>query len=129
MRPGKRAPLGTRISIRDSPSSTTNQNAVVTATNDEGHRWLRFDGPANILTVLDKNGEVPLPPYIRRSEQIESDRERYQTVFAQPPGSVAAPTAGLHFTDALLNQLRDRGVEIHFLTLHVGLWNFVSGQS
>ena len=124
MRPGKRARIGTRIRLLDSHSSATNQEAVVLATNEEGHRRLRFDAPANILTVLDKIGEVPLPPYIRRSQPIESDRERYQTVFAQPPGSVAAPTAGLHFTDALLNQLRERGVEIHFLTLHVGLGTF-----
>src|SRR2546423_1499730 len=124
MRPGKRARIGTRISIRDPRSSASNPTAVVVATNEEGHRRLRFEGAADILTVLDKIGEVPLPPYIRRSEQMESDRARYQTVFAQPPGSVAAPTAGLHFTDYLLNQLRERSVEICFLTLHVGLGTF-----
>jgi S-adenosylmethionine:tRNA ribosyltransferase-isomerase len=124
MRPGKRARIGTRIQIRGPGSSSTNITALVVATNAEGHRRLQFEGTANILNALDKIGEVPLPPYIRRAQKMENDRERYQTVFAQPPGSVAAPTAGLHFTDDLLRQLRERGVEIHFLTLHVGLGTF-----
>src|SRR5207249_1088302 len=73
---------------------------------------------------LDKIGETPLPPYIRRTKQLEADRERYQTVFSRPPGSVAAPTAGLHFTENILNAIRARGVEIVFVTLHVGLGTF-----
>lgn len=121
--------------------------AIVTETNAEGHRRLQFEGVVNILDALDSIGEVPLPPYIRREpgspttaparsdesqERTEAafsalelgDRERYQTVFAQPPGSVAAPTAGLHFTPELLEAIRAGGVGIHFVTLHVGLGTF-----
>jgi S-adenosylmethionine:tRNA ribosyltransferase-isomerase len=75
---------------------------------------------------MEERGEVPLPPYIERNPGASSvaDRERYQTVFARQAGSVAAPTAGLHFTEALLAGLRGRGVETHFVTLHVGLGTF-----
>src|SRR5438552_1390194 len=74
----------------------------------------------------DLLGEVPLPPYISRADtsKMETDRERYQTVFARLPGSVAAPTAGLHFTQSLLEAIRSRGVRVCFLTLHVGLGTF-----
>jgi S-adenosylmethionine:tRNA ribosyltransferase-isomerase len=74
--------------------------------------------------LLDRVGRIPLPPYIREGEMVESDRERYQTVFARQPGSVAAPTAGLHFTEVLLEKLRTRGVKLQYLTLHVGLGTF-----
>src|SRR5262245_23788807 len=76
--------------------------------------------------MLDELGEVPLPPYIRRESGVDSreDQDRYQTVFAAQPGSVAAPTAGLHFTDDLLAQIRTRGVTVAFVTLHVGLGTF-----
>jgi S-adenosylmethionine:tRNA ribosyltransferase-isomerase len=124
MRPGKRARIGTRIAISDTRGARTNLTAIVTETNEEGHRRLQFDGTANILDALTEIGEVPLPPYIHRSELLQSDAERYQTVFAQPPGSVAAPTAGLHFTEPLLNDLGARGVEVCFITLHVGLGTF-----
>jgi S-adenosylmethionine:tRNA ribosyltransferase-isomerase len=95
-------------------------------TNEEGHRRLRFAGAPNIADLLDALGEVPLPPYIARADRcrMEQDRERYQTVFARPPGSVAAPTAGLHFTESLLAEIAARGVETAFLTLHVGLGTF-----
>ncbi|MBU4399047.1 MAG: tRNA preQ1(34) S-adenosylmethionine ribosyltransferase-isomerase QueA [Planctomycetes bacterium] len=76
------------------------------------------------LTLLDRVGRVPLPPYIRKGRMIESDREHYQTVYAQVPGAVAAPTAGLHFTAALLDRLARQGVEICALTLHVGPGTF-----
>ena len=76
------------------------------------------------LTLLDRVGRVPLPPYIRKGRMIESDREHYQTVYAQVPGAVAAPTAGLHFTAALLDRLARQGVEICTLTLHVGPGTF-----
>lgn len=120
MKPGKRARLGTEIKFTEKISAT------VTATNDEGHRRLTFSGTPNILNELDALGELPLPPYIARDEKNlpPSDKERYQTVFAQPAGSVAAPTAGLHFTENLLTEIRSRGVEIHFVTLHVGLGTF-----
>lgn len=73
---------------------------------------------------LERNGHVPLPPYIKREDE-RGDAERYQTIYARETGSVAAPTAGLHFTDDLLTRLTDRGVEIHYLTLHVGLGTFL----
>jgi S-adenosylmethionine:tRNA ribosyltransferase-isomerase len=76
------------------------------------------------LTELDALGETPLPPYIQRPVERPQDRERYQTVYASAPGSVAAPTAGLHFTPALLERIRARGVRVCFLTLHVGLGTF-----
>ena len=74
--------------------------------------------------LLDRVGRIPLPPYIREGEMIESDRENYQTVFARVPGSVAAPTAGLHFSQPLLEKLKRRGVAIVYITLHVGLGTF-----
>ena len=120
MKPGKRAKIGTEISLTEKISAT------VTATNDEGHRRLQFSGTPDILGDLDTLGELPLPPYIERDPKNlpPSDKARYQTVFAQPAGSVAAPTAGLHFTENLLSELRARGVAIHFVTLHVGLGTF-----
>ncbi len=99
---------------------------TVLETNDEGHRRLRFTGAPNITDLLDVLGEIPLPPYIVRSDasRMEQDRQRYQTVFARPAGSVAAPTAGLHFTEPLLAEIAARGVQVCFLTLHVGLGTF-----
>jgi S-adenosylmethionine:tRNA ribosyltransferase-isomerase len=76
------------------------------------------------VLLLDRVGRVPLPPYIRDGEMLESDRENYQTVYARVPGSVAAPTAGLHFTELLLRQLEERGILLCWLTLHVGLGTF-----
>ncbi len=92
--------------------------------NDEGHRRLKFTNTPNIQNELDRLGEIPLPPYIERTGTSESDKTRYQTVFAQPPGSVAAPTAGLHFTEEILEQIRTHSVKICFVTLHVGLGTF-----
>ena len=91
---------------------------------EEG-RWLvRFDPPLD-LERLDRLGEAPLPPYIARPHgSTDDDRARYQTVYAREPGAVAAPTAGLHFDDALIEQIRERGVELAFVTLHVGLGTF-----
>jgi len=134
------APTDFRLPIAD-----CGIEATVLETNDEGHRRLRFSGTKNILNELEMIGEIPLPPYIHRdgtpstasartenSQRAEAtlgvphaqDRERYQTVFAQPPGSVAAPTAGLHFTEQLLDEIRARGVKVCFVTLHVGLGTF-----
>jgi len=126
MKPGKRARVGTRIEIRDRTGSLPGIEAVVVERNDEGHRRLKFSGVTTLLNELESVGELPLPPYIQRDPEHlpPSDAERYQTVFAQPPGSVAAPTAGLHFTPQLLEAIRARGVEIHFVTLHVGLGTF-----
>ena len=126
LRPGKRARVGTQINFCDRNGTFQRAQAVVIETNDEGHRRLRFTGAHDIMTILDELGEVPLPPYITRNDSnaIESDLERYQTVFAEPAGSVAAPTAGLHFTRSLLEEIRAQRVGVHFITLHVGLGTF-----
>ncbi len=126
MKPGKRARIGTQIQLGTRHSEPGIVVATVMDTNLEGHRRLQFSGTQNILDALDSLGELPLPPYIQRDKNNlpVSDRNRYQTVFAQPPGSVAAPTAGLHFTPELLDELRVRDVEICFVTLHVGLGTF-----
>lgn len=126
LRPGKRARVGTRIWLRDLRGRPSGIEATVLATNDEGHRRLHFSGTPNILAELERLGEIPLPPYIERPDtsQHEQDRLRYQTVYARPPGSVAAPTAGLHFTEDLLEKIRARGVQLCFVTLHVGLGTF-----
>ena len=84
---------------------------------------LRFLDERPIITVLEEVGHMPLPPYMERDE-IDSDRDRYQTVYAQTPGAVAAPTAGLHFDDALLAALKAKGVSFAFVTLHVGAGTF-----
>ena len=125
MRPAKRARVGTEIILSDA-GKPTEIRATVLERNEAGHRRLRFSGTKNIFEALDRLGEVPLPPYITRpkASRAEQDRERYQTVFARPPGSVAAPTAGLHFTESLLAEIRARGVQICFVTLHVGLGTF-----
>tara|TARA_R110002167_G_scaffold110673_3_gene281292 strand:+ start:425 stop:1465 length:1041 start_codon:yes stop_codon:yes gene_type:complete len=84
---------------------------------------VRFKGERSLLSWLDEIGHMPLPPYMNR-EDHESDRERYQTVYNRAPGAVAAPTAGLHFDEVLLQGLRDKGVELGFVTLHVGAGTF-----
>jgi S-adenosylmethionine:tRNA ribosyltransferase-isomerase len=126
LRPGKRARAGTQIIVRDTRGQPTEVRATVLDKNDEGHRRLRFAGTPNIADLLEVLGEVPLPPYIVRADgsRMEQDHQRYQTVFARPPGSVAAPTAGLHFTESLLAEISARGVQVAFLTLHVGLGTF-----
>lgn len=84
---------------------------------------LEFHGEQSVLDVLDNIGHMPLPPYIDRPDE-DSDRERYQTVYNEKPGAVAAPTAGLHFDDHLMNQLKAKGVDFAFVTLHVGAGTF-----
>jgi len=84
---------------------------------------LKFQGEQSVLSILDEIGHMPLPPYIDRPDE-SSDRERYQTVYNEKPGAVAAPTAGLHFDDDLLAQIKAKGVELAFITLHVGAGTF-----
>jgi len=126
LKPGRRARVGTQIEIRNPKSEIRNLTATVIETNAEGHRRLRFAGTRDILGVLDELGEVPLPPYIHRhdADELAQDKDRYQTVFADATGSVAAPTAGLHFTKKLLDEIREREIQIQFVTLHVGLGTF-----
>jgi S-adenosylmethionine:tRNA ribosyltransferase-isomerase len=115
---------GTRLLLPDG------REAEVLSSLGRGGRLIRFSEGGDMESWLERHGEVPLPPYIRREEGPDSeDRERYQTVFAKPPGSVAAPTAGLHFTHPLLDKLRAAGVGVVTLTLHVGLGTFLPIQS
>jgi len=125
MRPGKRAKIGTQIQLQEKNGAATKIIATVTAVNDEGHRRLQFSGTENLFQELDQLGELPLPPYIERHGELPDDRERYQTVFAQTAGSVAAPTAGLHFTPEILEKIRVLGVKICYVTLHVGAGTFL----
>jgi S-adenosylmethionine:tRNA ribosyltransferase-isomerase len=125
MRPGKRAKIGTKIQLLAKSGAGTDFYAEVTSMNVEGHRRLHFSGAKTIFDELDALGEMPLPPYIKRDAEKPGDKERYQTVFAQSAGSVAAPTAGLHFTPELLDKLRALGVNICFVTLHVGAGTFL----
>jgi S-adenosylmethionine:tRNA ribosyltransferase-isomerase len=124
LRPGRRARVGTRIGLLDPARKLAGITATVEEVNAAGHRLLRFADVNNIFTVLDALGEVPLPSYLGRDGTEPEDRERYQTVYARAPGSVAAPTAGLHFTEALLEKIRARGVKTAFVTLHVGAGTF-----
>jgi S-adenosylmethionine:tRNA ribosyltransferase-isomerase len=116
VKPAKRVKEGTEIEFGDGLLK-----AVCIGTSDHGGRVLEFKYEGIFYEVLDQLGEMPLPPYIK--EQLD-DRERYQTVFAREPGSAAAPTAGLHFTEDLLNAIKEKGVHIAFITLHVGLGTF-----
>jgi S-adenosylmethionine:tRNA ribosyltransferase-isomerase len=86
---------------------------------------LKFSGTPDIRDQLERLGETPLPPYIHRAHDLPEDREHYQTVFAEIDGSVAVPTAGLHFTPELLEQIRGRGVHVCFVTLHAGPGTFL----
>jgi S-adenosylmethionine:tRNA ribosyltransferase-isomerase len=125
MRPGKRGRVGTRIALVDKTGGLTGLVAEVAGFNDEGHRRLRFSGTDNLHRELETLGETPLPPYIERHGEQPGDRERYQTVYAETAGSVAAPTAGLHFTADLLAEIRAKGVQVCFVTLHVGAGTFL----
>jgi S-adenosylmethionine:tRNA ribosyltransferase-isomerase len=125
LRPGKSARVGTQIVFQGN-HPTARISAMVVEVNDEGRRRLQFSGTPDIRRELEWLGEVPLPPYILRTHpnEMAEDKERYQTVFARTNGSVAAPTAGLHFTQPLLDKIRTCGVHICFVTLHVGPGTF-----
>ena len=125
VRPGKRAPVGTRIQLLSRSGEPSPISGLVSQVNESGHRLLEWSGVPDLGAVLDEYGSIPLPPYINRPEVREEDSERYQTVYAGPPGSVAAPTAGLHFTPELLGQIQARGVSICQVTLHVGAGTFL----
>ena len=125
IRPGKKARIGTQIILHDANGQPAKITATVLAANSECHRRLKFSGTDDLRNKLDSLGEMPLPPYIHRDGRLAEDKSRYQTVFAKSDGSIAAPTAGLHFTPELLEQIRARGVKIRFVTLHVGLGTFL----
>lgn len=116
VKPGKKMRPGARIRFGDGCL-----RAEVLDVVEEGNRLIRFSYEGVFEEVLDRLGEMPLPPYITHKLQ---DKNRYQTVYAKYEGSAAAPTAGLHFTEDLLRQIEDKGVEIAYVTLHVGLGTF-----
>ncbi len=115
-RPAKRIKVGTVISFGNGKLK-----ARCTSVLDEGIRKFKLEYKGILYEVLDELGEMPLPPYIH--EKLK-DKDRYQTVYAKNIGSAAAPTAGLHFTDDLLKKIKDKGVNIAYITLHVGLGTF-----
>lgn len=115
-RPGRKTPVGTKIIFGDGELT----GEVVEAVSD-GNKRIRFYYEGIFLEVLEKLGRMPLPPYIKTELR---DQNRYQTVYAREPGSAAAPTAGLHFTPELLKELEAKGVELLYITLHVGLGTF-----
>lgn len=115
-KPGKKARVGARISFGDGILVGEIIDIV-----EEGNRLIRFEYDGIFEEILDKLGEMPLPPYITHKLQ---DKNRYQTVYAKYDGSAAAPTAGLHFTPELMEELRDKGIRIAEVTLHVGLGTF-----
>ncbi|WP_297134000.1 tRNA preQ1(34) S-adenosylmethionine ribosyltransferase-isomerase QueA [Terrisporobacter sp.] len=116
VKPGKKAKIGSRFSFGDGKLI-----AEVVGMGDDGARIVKFEYEGIFEEVLDELGNMPLPPYI--TERLE-ERERYQTVYSKHNGSAAAPTAGLHFTDELLEKIKDKGVDLAFVTLHVGLGTF-----
>jgi S-adenosylmethionine:tRNA ribosyltransferase-isomerase len=119
VRPGRKIGVGERIYFGDSQQL---QGEILTR-GSFGERRIRFAPVEDFFQLLEAFGHVPLPPYIEREDRL-ADRERYQTVYAKQSGSVAAPTAGLHFTPEILARLRERGVETAEVTLHVGLGTF-----
>lgn len=120
VRPGHRLGAGARLRFADGKLQ-----AEIVAVLEGGLRVLRFECDGALEAILDQFGEIPLPPYIKRPDgSTPQDRERYQTVYANSRGAVAAPTAGLHFTEAVLNRLQDRGLKIVEITLHVGYGTF-----
>jgi S-adenosylmethionine:tRNA ribosyltransferase-isomerase len=122
VRPGKKVQVGDSLAFASGDGGTA-LAAKVVEHGEFGERLLRFAPVPDFFDRLDQIGHTPLPPYIRRPDD-SGDRQRYQTVFAQQPGSAAAPTAGLHFTPELLERIRARSVIVCFVTLHVGLGTF-----
>lgn len=120
-----RAQIGASKSPKPGSVITLDAGGQATVlSRDEGFYHLKFDVPGALESWLQHAGKLPLPPYITR-EADAADAQRYQTVFAKTPGAVAAPTAGLHFDDALLEQLRAKGVQTDYVTLHVGAGTFM----
>ncbi len=114
---GKKIKQGSKLKINNS------EIMLQVIKIDSGYYEIEFPDTINVYELLDKLGEIPLPPYIRR-EPVPSDYEMYQTVFAKRKGSVASPTASLHFTNDLIEQIKTKGVQVRFVTLHVGYGTF-----
>lgn len=119
VRPGRRLKPGDRVRFSEEPLLC----ATILDYGDDGTRIVEFKYEGIFLEILEKVGKMPLPPYIQR-ESGERDRERYQTVYCKIEGSVAAPTAGLHFTGELLDRIKAKGVYLAYVTLHVGIGTF-----
>lgn len=117
VRPGRKMRLGERIRFAEG------LEAEIVGRGEFGERTVRFSGAEDLYAAFERIGHVPLPPYIKRSDEA-ADRERYQTIFAREKGSVAAPTAGLHFTGEVLDECRAHGAAVAYVTLHVGLGTF-----
>jgi S-adenosylmethionine:tRNA ribosyltransferase-isomerase len=128
VRPGRKIGVGEKLYF-DGPSGSPHGappelEAEVIQSGSFGERRIRFAPVPDFFGLVERIGHVPLPPYLHREDDRAADRDRYQTVYAQTRGSVAAPTAGLHFTPEILEQIRARGIEIAEITLHVGLGTF-----
>jgi S-adenosylmethionine:tRNA ribosyltransferase-isomerase len=136
VRPGRKMRVGERIRFGIGPQPAPRAagqtgpvkapdalEAEIVARGELGERTVRFAWEGDLFQQFERIGHIPLPPYIKRPDQA-ADRERYQTVFARETGSVAAPTAGLHFTGEVLDECRARGAEVAYVTLHVGLGTF-----
>ena len=121
-RPGRKIRVGERI-LFGGKGESAELVAEVIRHGEFGERTVRFDRVDDFFGIVERLGHMPLPPYIHRDDRPD-DRERYQTMFARETGSVAAPTAGLHFTSEILERIRSRGIETAELTLHVGLGTF-----
>ncbi len=115
-KPGRKMQVGNEVIFGDGELTAT-----VVAVQDDGNRIVKFHYDGIFLEVLERLGKMPLPPYIKAELQ---DQERYQTVYSREVGSAAAPTAGLHFTNELLDKIRQKGIKTAFVTLHVGLGTF-----
>lgn len=122
VRPGKKFKTGKEIFFSDG------SKALIEKITKDGLREISFFPKSTFSEFLEKNGQIPLPPYIERAPE-NNDLERYQTIFAEHEGSVAAPTAGLHFTKNILEALKKKGVQLEFVTLHVGLGTFLPVKS
>ena len=118
-RPARRLPQGSRLRFGDG-----RLRAEVIEALSDGRRMVRFDAEGPLDALLEEIGQTPLPPYIKREGALAEDRERYQTVYARERGAIAAPTAGLHFTPRVLDELRARGAHLVEITLHVGYGTF-----
>lgn len=118
LKPGKKCPPGTRIFFADGSYAKVEENL------EDGLKSVSFSTQESVINFLQQHGQVPLPHYIKRDETQTDDQHQYQTIFAQIPGAVAAPTAGLHFTKDILDALSSNQVATHSVTLHVGLGTF-----